>query len=146
MKLACCSEESMRNWGLLFLRIAIAVVFIAHGWAKLQGIEQTVGFFDKSGIPLAGFFAWVVALVEFLGGIAVLLGVYTRLVAKLLIVTMIVALLTVHMGTPWKGAELPIVLLGGSCALLALGAGKWRLMKQECLPWCTTCCTAPEKK
>lgn len=140
-----CNEESMRNWGLLFLRIAVGIIFIYHGWGKLNGIEQTAGFFDKTGIPFAGFMAWVVALVEFLGGIAVLLGVFTRLAAKLLAIVMIVALLTAHMGGPWKSAELPIALLGGLLALWGIGGGKWQVTKKECLPWCKTCCV-PEKK
>lgn len=145
MKHAWCNEESMRNWGLILLRVAIAAVFIYHGWGKLHSIEQTAGFFGKSGIPFAGFFAWVVALVEFFGGIAVLLGVYIRFAAKLLGVVMIVALLTAHLGGPWKSAELPIALLGGLCALVGIGGGKWQVMKKECLPWCKTCCI-PEKK
>lgn len=144
MKFTCCSEESMRNWGLLLLRVALATIFIYHGWGKLNGIEQTAGFFGKIGIPAAGFMAWVVALVEFLGGIAILLGVYTRFTAKLLAIVMLVALFTAHWGGPWKSAELPIALLGGLCALVGVGGGKWQLLKNECLPWCKTC-PAPKK-
>lgn len=146
MKHAGCNEESMRNWGLLLLRIAVGVVFIYHGWGKLHGIEQTAGFFGNIGIPAAGFMAWVVALVEFLGGIAVLLGLFTRLAAKLLAIVMLVALFTAHWGGPWKSAELPIALLGGLCALMTIGGGKWQVLRKwDCLPWCNMC-PKPERK
>lgn len=129
----------MRNWGLLLLRIAIAIIFIYHGWGKLSNIGQTAAFFGNIGIPFAGFSAWLVALVEFLGGIAILLGLYLRFFAKLLGVVMIVALLTAHLGGPWKSAELPIALLGGLIALWGVGGGKWQVTKNECLPWCKAC-------
>jgi len=126
--------------GLLALRLGLGVVFAYHGWGKLQAMDQTIGFFGTLGIPLASFFAWLVALVEFLGGIAIILGIFTKEVAKVLAVVMIVALLTAHINQPFARAELAIALLGGSLALAGLGAGPWRLIKKE------SCCGAKDKK
>ncbi|HLD81699.1 MAG TPA: DoxX family protein, partial [Patescibacteria group bacterium] len=73
---ACCNEK-MKDYALLALRIAVGVIFIYQGWLKLNNIEFVTTMFDEVGIPLAGFFAYLVAIVEFLGGIAVLVGFYT---------------------------------------------------------------------
>lgn len=135
--------KSMQKWynadtGLLMLRVATGLVFLYHGWVKLQGIEGTGMFFGSLGIPLPALMAWVVALVEFVGGIALLTGVYSRIAAKLLAVTMIVALLTAHIDGPWKSAELPLVLLGSMLAIAMGGPGAYVAMKKDCtcLGWC----------
>ena len=117
--------------GLLALRIAFGAIFIYHGWGKLADMDKTVSMFGMMGFPLAAFFAWVVALVEFLGGIAILLGVYTKEVAKLLAIIMLVAILKVHLGGGFKGMEFQLSLLGGLLALAGVGAGKYRLLKNE---------------
>src|SRR4051794_17263804 len=74
---------------LLLLRVALGVTFIAHGGQKLfdwinvdpHGIDGTTKFFDFVGIPIPGFFAWVVGLTEFLGGLLLIAGALTSVVA-----------------------------------------------------------------
>ena len=127
----CCGESWMPA-ALLALRLAVGVVFAVHGWAKLGDVDAFAGMLSTGGWPLATFFAWVVAIVEFVGGLMLIVGIYARLAAKLLAIIMIVALLFVHTKLPWATAELPLVLLGGSLAIMAMGGGKWRLMKTEC--------------
>jgi len=125
--------EKNNIWATIPLRIALAVLFIAHGASKLfGGLEGTAGFFDKIGIPLAFFFAVVVGIVEFGGGILLLLGLFTRYSAALLSIVMIVAILTAHLG---GGYELAMMGLGGSLALLFMGAGKCSL-DEKCKDWC----------
>ena len=68
--------EKYHDLALLLLRIGVGVVFIVAGWGKLTGIEGVQGFFGDLGIPLAGMMAWVVAIVEFVGGLMVLTGLY----------------------------------------------------------------------
>lgn len=117
------------NWGLLALRISVGVVFVYHGWMKLSGMEGTIGMMQGIGLPLPAFCAWFVALLEFGGGIAIILGLFNRVVTALLAITMVVALLTVHTKMPYGGAtELPIVLLGALLALHTTGAGKFAVM------------------
>jgi len=88
--------------GALILRVTLGVLFFIHGLVKFQGgIENTVGWFDSIGIP--GFMAYVVALIELVGGIALILGVATRLVSALLAFIMIGAIFT---------AKLSLGLLG----------------------------------
>ena len=66
------------NYGTLILRVIVGLVFIVHGYLKLAGLEGTGGFLSSLGVPAAGLFAIIVALVEFLGGIALVVGLFTR--------------------------------------------------------------------
>ncbi len=131
MKKEWCCSKNMEAAGLLALRIAVAIVFISGGWAKLQMIDQVGTMFGNMGIPLAGAMAWFVALVEFLGGIAILLGVYTKEVAKLLAIIMVVAIALAHRSGPLQAAIPAIAMLGATLALAGTGAGKYRLLKNE---------------
>ncbi len=140
MKKNWCCSENMASFGLLALRLAIGAIFIYHGWDKLSDMDKTVGGFGMMGFPLPAFFAWVVALVELVGGAAVLLGVYTKEAAKLLAIIMLVAILKVHLGNGFKGMEFQLSLLGGSLALAGVGAGHWRLLKNE------SCCMKKSAK
>ncbi len=133
MKMEWCCHENAKDWGLLVLRVIVGVIFIYHGWGKLTNIDQVVGFFAAESIPLPVFFAYVVGLSEFLGGIGVLLGAWTRLSAAVLGIVMIFALLIVHIGGPFSGSELPLALLGAAAALKTVGGGKYVLMKSECI-------------
>ena len=82
--------------GLSLLRVMLGLVFLANGVAKFQGgIENTVGWFDSIGIP--GFFAYVVAIIELVGGIALILGVGTRIVSVLVGFIMLGAIFTVKL-------------------------------------------------
>ncbi len=88
--------DKHKEWATISLRLLLAFIFIPAGWGKLMNIAGTTGFFGSLGIPLAGFFAVVVGLVELLGGIAVLIGLATRYASALLSIIMVVALLTAH--------------------------------------------------
>jgi len=134
--------KQMQTWGLFALRLSVGILFIYHGWGKLTNMEQTIGLFVGLKFPAATFFAYLVALVEFLGGLAVLVGYQLRFAAKLLAIVMVVALLTVHVKLPFASAELPIALLGGAIALMGVGGGEWQLARdKECFDWCD-----PKKK
>jgi len=121
------------EWSLIFLRLGVGFVFLMHGVGKLfaigpfaAGISGTAGFFANVGIPGAVFFAWVVSLVETVGGLAILLGWFTRLSALLLSIDMVAAILVVHIpnGFYKTGGELPLLLLLAALTLLFAGAGK----------------------
>jgi putative oxidoreductase len=82
--------------GLSLLRVMLGLVFLANGVTKFQGgIENTVGWFDSIGIP--GFLAYVVAIIELVGGIALILGLGTRIVSVLIGFIMLGAIVTVKL-------------------------------------------------
>lgn len=114
---------------LLLLRLGVGVIFIVAGWGKLTGIEGTAGFFGNLGIPMPGIMAWVVALVEFLGGIMMLVGYKVRIPGVLLAITMLVAILLVKLGgdNPFRGMRLELMLLLSSLALSIMSTGKYSL-------------------
>lgn len=129
----CMKDGSgKKQWGLLVLRFVVGIVFIYHGWMKLTGIEGAAGMMQGIGLPMPLFWAWLVALVEFVGGIAVILGLFNRIVTALLAINMVVALLTVHTKMPYgPGTELPIVLLGALIGLHLVGPGKCAMMGRK---------------
>ena len=114
-----------KNLALLLLRIGVGLIFVLAGWGKLTGIENVQSFFGNVGIPLAGIMAWVVALVEFLGGLMVLIGYKVKIPSLLLAFIMIVAILTVKLGGDggFSGMRVDIMLLVSSLAIAILGSG-----------------------
>lgn len=129
-------KSQLPNWlpdaGLFALRLSVAFIFIYAGAMKLGDLEMVSGMLENLGFPASTFFAYVLALVELLGGIAILVGFLTSWAAGLLAITMIVALVTAHAGGPLNEAFTAIALLGSSLALMATGAGKWRVF-DDCL-------------
>ncbi len=128
-----------KDIGLLLIRIALALVFIYHGWDKVMNIEAKIGFFESIGLNL--LWLYVVAYVELLGGILMLLGVRVREVAILFAITMIVAIWKVHMNDGFKGMEFQLTLLLTSLAILFTGAGKYSLLPEK-----TSACEPCEKE
>jgi putative oxidoreductase len=104
------------------LRIVLGATFLIHGAAKFQGgIEHTVGFFESLGFP--GFSAYIVALVELIGGLAMVLGVGTRVVSILFAIVLAVAVVKVKLAGGFlgngqmAGFELDLALLAISIFL-----------------------------
>ncbi len=128
------------DWGFVFLRLGVGIVFLVHGIQKLMGIAMVSGFFGQVGIPAAGFFAWVVALVEAVGGLALILGFAARYAGLLLSIVMLVAIVKVHLANGFfapNGYEYPLTLLAASLTFLFAGSGKklsleQKLCKKEC--------------
>jgi putative oxidoreductase len=86
--------DRLRWAGPLVLRLVIGIAFISTGWTKLHNLENITNFFKTLGIPAAHIQAPMVATIEFVGGLLLVLGLGTRLVAALLTGVMAVALLT----------------------------------------------------
>jgi putative oxidoreductase len=97
--------------GSLLLRVVLGIVFLAHGVSKFQGgIGNTAGWFDSIGIP--GFLAYAVGTIELVGGIALILGIGTRVVSLLLGIIMLGAIFTVNLQAGLlEGYVLDLVLL-----------------------------------
>jgi putative oxidoreductase len=112
------------------LRVVLGVVMIAHGWQKMTGggLAGTGEAFAGMGMPAAGVTGPLVALLELVGGVAVLLGLLTPLMAGLYALTMLGAAALVHAPNGFfasdGGVELTLVLLAVSLYLAVTGAGR----------------------
>ena len=116
-------------YGITLLRVSLGVMLLAHGLILKYftfTLAGTAAFFESLGLP--GILAYVVALAETFGGIALILGVATRWVAAAM-VPILVGALWVHSGNGWVfnapngGWEYPLYLVVLSIAQVLLGDG-----------------------
>lgn len=119
-----------RDFGLLVLRVVVGIVFVMHGYQKFGDIEMVAGFF--TGLGLGAAMAYVVATIEFVGGISLILGYGSKIAAGLLAIVMAGAIIKVHGPNGFflgksAGYEFVLTLLGASVAILYTGAGKYGL-------------------
>jgi uncharacterized membrane protein YphA (DoxX/SURF4 family) len=108
--------------GALILRVSLGVIFFMHGLMKFQGgLSDTAGFFDNIGVP--GFLAYPVAVIEAAGGILLILGLGTRVIAALFGMIMLGAIFTAKLGSEFIGGfELDVALLAMSIFLILSGS------------------------
>jgi len=129
--------HSQAGYSALVLRVAAAVIFIAHGGQKLfglfggYGLEGTGQFMESIGLAPGFLMALMAGSAEFFGGILILLGLLTRPVGVILTLTMAVAIFTVHIGNGLfianNGYEFGLALFAASLSLAFSGAGKFAL-------------------
>lgn len=127
------APSAASSLGLLVLRVVVGAIFAAHGAQKIFEftLPGTIGSFAGMGIPLPEIAGPVVAFVEFIGGILLILGLFTRPVGILLAIDMIVAVIAVHLPAGlWVGEggyEFVAVLGAAALALALTGAGRFSL-------------------
>lgn len=116
------------NAALALLRIVVGAIFIAHGAQKLfvVGLAGVAGMFGQMGVPLPGITGPAIAFLEFFGGIALILGLFTQPIALLLAVDMLGAIALVQISKGLVGGyEFELSLLTSALALALAGAGEY---------------------
>ncbi|PKM11179.1 MAG: DoxD-like family protein [Gammaproteobacteria bacterium HGW-Gammaproteobacteria-3] len=121
----------------LILRLPIGLILAAHGSQKLfawfggYGLDGTGQWMASVGLQPGFLMALLAGGAEFFGGVALMLGVMTRLAAMVTAMTMLVALFWVHWGKGFflttHGIEYALALLSATTALIFIGGGKCSL-------------------
>ena len=126
--------NSNASFAPLALRVPVGITFMAHGAQKLfgafggGGLEGTAQWMATIGLEPGYLMALMAGGAEFLGGLFILIGLLTRPAALVLAITMLVAILSVHIGNGLfmanNGYEFGLALLAVSVSLVFSGAGK----------------------
>jgi putative oxidoreductase len=111
-------------------RVALGALFLTHGWPKIKDVRKTIGFVKGTGWPGGAAFAALFSLLEFFGGLALIIGLLTQIVAVLFVLEMIAT--TVFSKTKLNkkfslGYELDLAYAAFALVLALLGPGAWSL-------------------
>ncbi|TCP19295.1 putative oxidoreductase [Scopulibacillus darangshiensis] len=126
----------LTNLALLLIRLVVGLIMAGHGSQKLfgwfggHGLKGTAGFFESIKIKPGYLMALLAGLGEFAGGLLFAAGVFTWIGALLIIVTMFVALITVHRKAFWVtsgGFEYNLILIVVALAVALTGPGSYVL-------------------
>ncbi|HEU5379469.1 MAG TPA: DoxX family protein [Ktedonobacteraceae bacterium] len=117
----------------LVLRLVLGLIFLIHGSAKFIHMSNAVAGFTRLGVPLPGFSAIVIGLLEVIGGIALILGLglWTRILAFLLAIEMLVAIPLAKRHAGFVGGyEFELLLFAGLLAIVLGGQGLPALVRE----------------
>jgi len=126
--------EKLAPFSWLMVRVVAGALLIPHGYAKLftpGAVAGTADFMNSLGLAPGIFWAWLVALLEFFGGIMLVVGFLTRPIAAMVAGFMLVAAFYVHIGAGffWTdgGFEYPLMWGVVALAILIRGGGGYSL-------------------
>jgi putative oxidoreductase len=112
----------------LLLRVALGAIFLVHGIGKFEQINHVAQILTGLGIPFAQYIAPGLALLEVVGGVCLILGIGTRILALLLAVVTAVAILKIKLAQGLRGGyELELLMLVTLVSLMLSGAGAFAL-------------------
>ena len=124
------------RYGLAILRIVLGIAMALHGWSKLSGgVGGVAGFFGSLGIPAPELMAWVVTIVELVGGILLVVGFLTQIAGILILLDMLGVILFAFLlqGQPfinengWISWEKEAVFGAAALCLALAGPGAWSI-------------------
>lgn len=133
METTSVPHRATDDQGKLLLRVLLAILLLFHGVSKLiGGIGFVTGMLDKIGVPhVLGYGVYVG---EVIAPLLMLVGLFTRAAALIVVVNMIVALMLVHTSqfftlneTGGWALELQGMYLGAAVTVALLGAGRYSL-------------------
>jgi putative oxidoreductase len=122
------TDESsfFQSLSLTFLRVfAGASMAFAHGMSKVPPSEKFVGYLSGMGFPSPEIFAWSAGLAEFLGGIFLAIGLFTRASAFFVAVTMFVAAFVAHAADPFQERELALMYFAVCLVFVVRGSSRF---------------------
>ncbi len=127
----CGLFNNLQSLALLGARLVLAYGFYTPAMMKWDNMENVTAWFTSLGIPLPAFSAYLAATAELLGIVMLAIGFLTRLISIPLIIVMIVAIFTVHIGNGFSagdnGLEIPLYYMLFLFIFLSHGAGKFSI-------------------
>ena len=106
---------NLHRWSMLPLRLMVGYGFMEHGYTKLiHGPERFVTILHALAVPAPELMAWATILVELLGGLAVLLGAFIRLVSVPMAGVLLTAMFTAHLQYGFSAIKLQAVTTAGA--------------------------------
>ena len=139
------TQPRWRSWYAIPLRLIVGFGFMQHGYAKFaRGPESFATILHALGMPASALLAWMTILVELLGGFAVLVGAFIPVASIPMVITLLVAIVTVHLPNGFSsiklqsvdaagahfgqpGYETDLLYMAGLFALLLGGSGPFAL-------------------
>jgi putative oxidoreductase len=120
--------ETMLPIAATFVRVVVGIMFLMHVATKFKMGADAVAanVFSKNGIEPALMWVYVIMFLELVGGICLIVGLFTRLVAAALAIEMLVALLFVHLTKGYAaggGGYEYVLLIGAVCFVIAIRGG-----------------------
>lgn len=114
------------GWAIFFLRLVLAIILIAHGFPKLKNISATANWMDNIGFKPGKFWAIVAMIIEFWGGLFLLVGFLVQIVAILLSIQFLtIVLWRIIKHQNLRGEfEFDVLILAVALVLLSGGGGE----------------------
>jgi putative oxidoreductase len=125
----------MASYGATLLRVILGIVYVMHAYLALviNGPAGMIAYNAKAGIPLPEVATWYLILAHGLGGILLVLGIYTRWAALANVPVMLGAIVFVHLKNGFwahqQGYEYVLVLLVATVATAMIGGGALSLRR-----------------
>lgn len=128
------TETTNNQYVVLLSRVALAVILLAHGYAKIfiYTIPGTIGYFESMGLP--SFTVYLTLFGEMAAGTAILIGLYTRL-AALLSIPILIGAVGAHAANGWifsnpgGGWEFPLLLVVLAVIVAIQGGGSFAIRR-----------------
>jgi putative oxidoreductase len=120
--------EKMLPIAATFVRIVVGIMFLMHVSTKFQvGADKVAAnVFTKNGLEPAMIWAYVVMALESVGGVCLIIGLFTRFFAAALAIEMLIALIFVHFPKGYAaggGGYEYVLLIGAACFAIAMRGG-----------------------
>lgn len=125
------TRSKLEPLALTVLRVTVGLIMAVHGWGKLTHISDTIAGFGRAGLPFPTICAYLAVAGEFLGGLGLIVGLFTPLAAFGISCVMAVAVFHVHLKNGLMasqgGFEYPLSLLCVGIYFMMRGAGPFSL-------------------
>ncbi|MEW6616920.1 MAG: DoxX family protein [Patescibacteria group bacterium] len=115
------------DWALFLLRVVLGIIFIYHGFPKLKNLKATIDSFVGMGFKPGILWALLVGIIEFIGGILLIFGFLTQIVAFLFVLEFIVIIVKVKKLKNFSSFEFDLLILVSSLVLMTVGGGRFAL-------------------